>query len=88
MALPEYNVLSMAQVEMERGIKAAVTERIVQKYMDQIEAELRALVKAETDRITIGKIETFRDMRHIRDEVHVYVHHKEKDNHHEPACRN
>lgn len=81
------NMVSLLKEGLQKRVKSALTESIVNEPLEQFDAmakELRAnyeaslneKIKAEVDLISFREIEGLRNNLQMRDELHVFLHHK------------
>lgn len=70
----ELNMVSMLKQSLERKVKEAVINKIVQEQTETFEATLRARLEAEFEKLTMQGIENVHDFRRMRDELHIFMH--------------
>ena len=68
------NMVELLKAGLEREVKKAVIEEIVKKEMVEFEAKLREQIKPLVNEISFKGIESVKDMMHLREELHVYLH--------------
>ena len=69
----DLNIFKVMQDKIEYVTKYQIEEKLVKKFMDPIEKEIRAKIKDITSKIVIDNIKNIKDHQIIRDELIVYI---------------
>lgn len=74
----EHNMLKVMEQHLEKIVKETITENLVKEATAEFQKRFRENLKPLVDNITMGKIEHMKDVMRMREEIHVYVHHKDE----------
>jgi hypothetical protein len=74
-----YDLVDLMKSGLSEHIKEVVLEEIVRKHVEQCEADLREIVKAELSRVTFDRIEGMRTLMDLRDELHIHLNINDED---------
>jgi hypothetical protein len=70
----EYNVFKVMQARLEYDVKQKIEKVLLDRLTEQYNAIAKAEVKALLKKITFQKIEDFKSLTEMRDEVHCFMH--------------
>jgi len=68
------NMVKVLERELETLVKNTITEKVIKTELARAEEELREKIKPIVEQVTIGKVDHFKDLLRIREEIHVYLH--------------
>jgi len=68
-----HNVFKMTEVALLHEFKKVLTDRMVAEELQRYEVGLREKITAQIEDLTIGRLETARDLLHARDEYCLYI---------------
>lgn len=70
--LDRYNVAKITEEALLATLKESVINNIVDRMVIEFKERAKEEVKREVEKLSINKVETFRDLLRMRDEVKVY----------------
>ena len=68
------NMVAILKESLEREIKEIVTERLIKELLEDFEVKARKEIKPLVDRISLKGIDSVKNMLHVREELHVFMH--------------
>lgn len=73
MALESLDIVSILENNLEREVKSLLVDKLVERYLNEFEAELRLKIEDELTCITFETIQKAKDLIEMREELRVLI---------------
>ncbi len=75
----DLNMVELLRKGLADEVKKTVTEKIIANELKGFEVKIRPHVKSLVDGVSFKGIQHLKDLMHLRDELHVFIHWDDED---------